>query len=85
VSESSAAVQEELQTCVNWWVALSMPAISIAVSHIKFWNFLADCARKKLKYAGNGTWCGDFLVPFYASRFKPSLTSLEESVNQTET
>lgn len=85
MSESSAAVQEEMQTCVDCWVVVYVPAISIAVRPIKFWNFLADCSRKKLTYAGNGTRCGNFLVPFDSSCFKPSLTSLEQSVNQTET
>ena len=62
-----------------------MPAISIAVRHKRFWNFLADCARKSLTYVRNETWCGGFLVPFDASRLKSALTSLEQSVNQTET
>jgi hypothetical protein len=60
-------------------VAVSVPAIGIAVGHKKFWNFLPDCARKKVTYVGSGTWCGGFLVPFDASRFKPFLTSLEQS------
>jgi len=59
-------------------VAVSVPAIGIAVRHKKFGNFLTDFARKKVTYGGNGTWCGGFLVPFDASRFKPSLTSLEQ-------
>jgi hypothetical protein len=55
-----------------------VPAISIAVRHKKFWNFLADCARKNLTCVRNDTWCGGFLVPFDASRLTSSLTSLEQ-------
>jgi hypothetical protein len=63
-----------------------VPAIRIAVKHKKFWNFVADFTRgKKLTSAGNGTLCVDFIVPVDASRLKPSLTSLEESVIETET